>query len=712
MRITQGLRVMNATRVRFGDFELDIVGYELNRRGHPIKLERIPMELLLLLVDRRGKLVTRNEILEKLWGKDVFLDVDNSINTAISKIRVVLKDDSEDPAFIKTVSGKGYRFIAAITVLPEGKDASKQSSAGPKNRTGLAALPTENPVTDAEEGSISPLGENNSERIDGIGQTFSVSMAPGGVASPSVGAVVAERPALQSESKAASRPHRRWFAPAIAAVMLAMVMAGWSWRDSLRRIVSPSPSPVIRSLAVLPLDNLTGDPSQEYFADGMTDALITDLAQIAALRVISRTSAMRYKGARKALPDIARELGVDGIVEGTVIRSGNRIRITSQLIYAPMDQHLWARSYERDLGDVVTLEGEVAQAIASEVRATVTPQQRTRLSARATTNPGAYEAYLKGRYYWNQRTPPGVKKSIEFFQQATEKDPNFALAYAGLADAYNFSNILRVLAPKESFPEAKAAATKALVLDPELAEAHAALGLAKSHYDFDFTGAQREFLKAIELNPNYANAHLFYSGAYLTPMGRHEEAIAEVKEALELDPLSLPLNNYLGNAYLWAGDYEKSLRQFQRTIDLDPAFPLAHFFFAGLLEATGKIEEAITENQKGELLLGASPEEAAALAAEFRKALQTGGPKGYWQKNLELTLKFHKKGGPGYHAAIDMASAYASASDKENAFRWLEKSFADREGQDITLLRWLPAFNSLHGDPRFVDLLTRMGLPH
>src|SRR6266849_3033032 len=385
---------MNPTKLKFGDFELDAAGYELSRSGRAIKLERIPMELLLLLVNRRGQLVTRDEILEKLWGKDTFLDVDNSINTAISKIRVVLKDNPESPAFIKTVSGKGYRFIASIASLPDGQDAF-----------------------------MAP--------IDGVSSASE--------------AAVADEPALESESKTSSRPRRLWLASAIAGVVIAAAVAGWCWRDSLRRMVSPGRPAVIGSLAVLPLENLTGDATQEYFADGMTDALITDLAQIEALRVISRTSVMRYKGMRKPLPEIARELDVDGIVEGTVVRSAGRIRITSQLIYAPSDQHLWAHSYERDVGDLVTLQGEVAQAIAGEVRAALTPEQRTRLSARVTTNPGAYEAYLKGRYYWNQRTPAAERKSIEFFQQAVEKDPDFALAYAGLADAYNFANILGVL---------------------------------------------------------------------------------------------------------------------------------------------------------------------------------------------------------------------------------------------------------------------------
>jgi len=458
------------------------------------------------------------------------------------------------------------------------------------------------------------------------------------------------------------------------------------------------------------LENLTGDASQEYFSDGMTDALITDLAQLSSLRVISRTSVMRYKGLRKPLPEIAKELGVDGIVAGTVMRSGNHLRITSQLIYAPADQHLWAQSYERDVGDVIAVQEEIAQAIAGAVRASLTREEHTRLNAKAATNPDAYEAYLKGRYYWNQRTPQGIRKSIELYQQAVEQDPNFALGYAGLADAHNFTNILGVVAPKDSFPEAKAAATRALLLDPDLSEAHAALGLVKSHYDFDFTGAQREFLKAIELNPNSANAHLFYSGGYFTPMGRHEEAIAEMKKALKLDPLSPSLNNYMALTYMFAGDYEKSFQQFERTIELDPTFAETHFFFARLLEETGQFEMAIAEDQKGELLLGEILDQA--LVAEFLKALRTLGPKGYWQKNLDLTLKSYKQAGTGYFAAIRVAEAYARVGDKETALKWLEKSYENREGQSITLVRWKPGFQNLRGDSRFGDLLKRMGLPN
>jgi TolB-like protein/DNA-binding winged helix-turn-helix (wHTH) protein/Tfp pilus assembly protein PilF len=665
---------MSTPKVKFGDFELDAAGYELSHKGHPIKLERIPMELLLLLVDHHGQLVTRDEILEKLWGKDTFLDADNSINTAISKIRLVLKDDPENPAFIKTLSGKGYRFIAPITVLRETQETATESA--PKQGNSDGGRLVARVVDDGRAGDVAVAG-----------------------ASP-------------LDSKSPPERRRWWVRFSFAGVVLAGSIAAWGWRDSLARLVSLRPSPVIRSLAVLPLENLTGDASQEYFADGMTDALITDLAQIATLRVISRTSIMRYKGVRKSLPEIARELGVDGIVEGTVVRSAGRIRITSQLIYAPSDQHLWARSYESDLSDVVKLQGEVAQAIAGQVRAALTAEERSHIVRQPTDSAEAYQLYLQGRYSWNQRTPRGVQKSVELFEQAVGKDPNFALAYAGIADAYNFTNILGVLAPRESSLKAEAAATKALALDPQLGEAHTALGLVKSHYYFDFTGAQREFLKALELNPNYANAHLFYAGAYLAPMGRHEEAIAEMKKALEVDPLSLPLNNMMGETYVWAGEYDRAQRQFQHTLDLEPTFSLAHFYYADLLKEMGRYEEGIKQNEAGDLLLGASPEEAGALAAEFQKALQAGGPKSYWQKNLEMTLKEYKRAGTGYFPAMGVASAYARVGDKENAFKWLDKSFQDREGQDITLVRWLPDFKSLHTDPRFADLLRRMGLPN
>src|SRR5271157_2969282 len=324
---------------------------------------------------------------------------------------------------------------------------------------------------------------------------------------------------------------------------------------------------------------------------------------------------MSYKHTDKTVSQIGRELGVDYILEGSVRREGEKARVSAQLIRVSDQTHLWAKNYDRDMHDLLGIENELGKTIAQQVQVNLSPQRQMELSKMRTVDPEAYDLYLKGRFYWNQRTPAGNKESIGYFKQATAKDPNFALAYAGLADAYNFGNIIGDYSPKDSFPEAREAAIKAIALDPSLAEAHAALGMEKSHYEFDFPGAEREFLKALEVNPNSAYAHLFYSNCYLSPMGRTSEAIAENKKALELDPLSLPINNFMAMTYLFAGDYEKAYQQFQHTIAMDPRFPLAHQYFSFLLTTMGRYEDAIEEDEKRQLLGGGSPQEAAAQAA-------------------------------------------------------------------------------------------------
>ena len=466
-------------------------------------------------------------------------------------------------------------------------------------------------------------------------------------------------------------------------------------------------------LAILPFQNMSNDPAQEYFSDGLTEETITDLGQLSPehLGVIARTSAMAYKHTNKTVSQIGHDLGVDYILEGSVRREGGQARISAQLIRVSDQTHLWAQNYERELNDVLQIENELGKAIARQVQINLSPQQEIDLSRMRTVNPDAYDLYLKGRFYWNQRNPAAIKESIGYLQRATVEDPNFTLAYAGLADAYNIGNILGAYAPKDSLPEARAAAIKALALDPSLAEAHAALGMVKSHYDFDFPGAQKEFLKALELNPSSAYAHLFYSNCYLSPMGRMSEAIAENQRALELDPLSLPINNFMGMTYMFAGNYDKAYQQFQHTIAMDPTFPLAHQYFAWLLAAMGKYEEAIKEGEESELLGGASPEDAAAEANTLLQAFKTGGEKGFWQKHLELTLQELKRPGGGFVPASGVASAYAFVGDKDKAFEWLDKAYEERDGMDIALLKCDAGFQSLRGDPRFADLLRRMGLP-
>ena len=382
--------------------------------------------------------------------------------------------------------------------------------------------------------------------------------------------------------------------------------------------------------------------------------------------MIARTSSMSYKHTDKTVSQIGRELGVDYILEGSVRREGEKARVSAQLIRVSDQTHLWAKNYDRDMHDLLGIENELGKTIAQQVQVNLSPQRQMELSKMRTVDPEAYDLYLKGRFYWNQRTPAGNKESIGYFKQATAKDPNFALAYAGLADAYNFGNIIGDYSPKDSFPEAREAAIKAIALDPSLAEAHAALGMEKSHYEFDFPGAEREFLKALEVNPNSAYAHLFYANCYLLPMGRVQEAIAENKKALELDPLSLPINNFMAMTYMFAGDYEQSYKQFQHSIEMDPSFLLAHLYLFWLLVNTDRYEQAIQEYQTGQLLSGSRPEEAAAEAAAMLKAYKSGGATGFWNRILKKKLQARERGDESV-AASEVAGAYALVGDKDKA---------------------------------------------
>jgi TolB-like protein/Tfp pilus assembly protein PilF len=481
----------------------------------------------------------------------------------------------------------------------------------------------------------------------------------------------------------------------------------------MRKHSSPGSGPAKRSmLAILPFQNLSNDPGQEYFSDGLTEETITDLGQLSPenLGVIARTSAMAYKHTDKTIGQIGRELGVDYILEGSVRREGGKARVSAQLIRVSDQTYLWAENYDRELADMLDVQNDLGRSIAEQVSANLTPQRQIELSKKHIVNPEAYDLYLKGRFYWNQRTPGAIKESIGYFVQATAKDPNFALAYAGLADAYNISNVVGLYSPSESFPQAREAAMRAIQLDPSLAEAHAALGMEKSHYEFDLPGAEREFLKALEVNPNSPYAHLFYSNCFLLPMGRKAQAIAENRRAVEIDPLSLPINNFLGMTYMMAGDDDSAYRQFQHTIAMDPSFPLAHEYFSWFLTTTGKYEESIKEKEKGDVLSGASPEQAAAEAIVMEKAFKSGGEKRFWQKDLELELKAGQR--PGASASPFMLAAdYAMAGQTDKAFEYLEKSYEEREGQDLTLLKFDPSYKNLRSDPRFSAMLRKIGLP-
>jgi TolB-like protein/DNA-binding winged helix-turn-helix (wHTH) protein len=459
------------------------------------------------------------------------------------------------------------------------------------------------------------------------------------------------------------------------------------------------PAPPIRSLAVLPLENLSRDPSQDYFSDGMTDELITELGQLSALRVISRTSAMTYKGSHESLPQIARDLKVDAVVEGAVLRSGSHVRISAQLILGSTDRQLWASSYEGDLRDTFALQKKVASSIAEEVRVKLTSHEEAVLKNVSSVDQEAYDSYLKGRYFWNKRTPEGLKSAIDYFTRAAAKDPNYALAYAGLADSYALAGDWKygVLSPKEAYPKAKAAATKALVLDNSLGEAHTSLAFCLDNFDWDFDVAGMEFARGIELSPGYATGHDWY-GWHLAMLGRNSDAVREVEKAVSLDPLSLIVGADLAEELLIAHRYDEAIVQSRKTVSLDPFFGPAHFALGEGFAERRMFNDGITEFRKA---VDLSPS-STAFVANLAHAFALSGMQEEAKKILaDLTTR------PGGSSGPETALVYLGLGEKDQAMAWLEKAYTEHFSPWV-LMR--PAFDPLRSEPRFQALLHRIGL--
>jgi TolB-like protein/DNA-binding winged helix-turn-helix (wHTH) protein/Tfp pilus assembly protein PilF len=630
--------------MRFGTFEVSLQSGEVRKGGLRIRVQQQPMKLLEILLEHPGEVVTREELRSRVWPSESFGDFDQALNIAIGKLRSALGDSAESPRFIETLPKRGYRFIADVSVV----------DTHPRRQEPVAG---DLPATD--------LGH----KIQGI----ELAVAP-------------RRRLLPT----------RWIIVALALVLSLAILSVWRFR-------SQTPAPTrIRSLAVLPLDNLSGEASQNYFADGMTDELITDLAQISALRVISRTSVMVYKGARKPLPQIARELNVDAVVEGTVLRSGDRVRITAQLIEASTDKHLWSQSYEGDLRDTLTLQKKVASAIADQIRINLTPREEAALKSVKVVNPEAYESYLKGRYFWNKRSADGLKAALAYFKQAIEEDPKYAQAYSGLADTYALLGDWQyaVMTPKEAFPQAKAAAIKALELDSTLGEAHNSLAFVLDGFDWDFDSAGKEFQRAIELNPGYASAHHWYAW-HLSLLGRYDEAIAEMRKAENLDPLSLIINADLAELLVLAHSDDESVRQSRKTIEMDPNFALAHNQLAQAYLQKQMYAEAVAELKTAVQLSGGSP----AFIANLARGYVASGKR---NEAVKLLGDLKKRSNPGYSNASEIAVIYASLGDTDQAMNWLEKGYEERFNPGV-LLR--PGFDPLRSDPRFQNLVRRIGLP-
>jgi TolB-like protein/DNA-binding winged helix-turn-helix (wHTH) protein/Tfp pilus assembly protein PilF len=655
----------------FGDYVLD-PGERLLRQGERrIELPPRAFDALLIMVENHGRLLEKDALMQTVWGDTVVEE--NNLSQIVYLLRKALRDGEGGARYIETVPKRGYRFIAPVQEF-EGRSGGD----GKLDDSSLALeFPAGTPNPEISVG----------QSIDSRGVSEEAASTVNGIA-----AVV--------PSSVAGAGWQRWVFGAFAILTLVTVLGAAGWRKGLFGDSKPGP---VRSIAVLPLQNLSDDPRQEYFADGMTDELITDLAQIRELKVVSKTSIMQYKGTRTPLPEIGGELGVDAVVEGSVLRSGDKVRITAQLIRTATDRHIWAGSYDGDLKDVISLQARVAEAITNEVKLNLTARESGRLRNGRAVDPEAFDLYLRGRYEWNQRNPESFRRAVNYFNQATQQDSHFALAYSGLADADTLLVLYGENATKLS--EAKAAAEKAIELDPELAEAHTSLGAIHVLHDWDWSGAEREFQRAIELNPNCAQAHHWYGNLLLGPEGRHNEAIAELQRAQELDPLSLIIRADTGFAYYLAGRYDLALQAYQNVVAADPNFIPVHFYLAKFYKQTGNYDLWEKELAADDRLAG-SPERADFVEQSYSHGGYHAVMNALAAPNGFIKLANNKS------ARIDAcqaAGANLALGRNDAALNELESCY--REAQiSLIYLKVDPAWASLRGEERFQDLVRRMGL--
>jgi TolB-like protein/DNA-binding winged helix-turn-helix (wHTH) protein len=622
------------TLVRFGVFELDLRAAELRKQGFKIKLQEQPFQILQILLENPGQVVTREAIQKRIWPSDTFVDFDHGLYNAIKRLREALGDDPETPRYIETIPKRGYRFIGA----PNGHAGARTEPQTLENR-------------------------------------------------------------LQ-QGVAGSRQGKFLLAAATVLVIAATVFALNS--GGIReRILSGLHPPAIHSLAVIPLQNLSGDPNQEYFADGMSDALITELSQIKALKVISRTSTIRYKRTDKALPEISRDLGVDGIVEGTVQRSGDRVRVTVQLIYAPSDEHLWAQSYDRNIADALSLEQNLAVAISGQIRARLTPQEEQRLGEAHPVKPAALDAYLQGEHLATTVSAGSgfqdLEKAIGYYEQAIAEDPDFARAYAGLADAYS----LDYLSAKEWTPTEKSLLGKALELDPELARAHQLLGTIRLTHDWDWRGAETELTRALELDPNSSFTRNRYA-LYLAVMGHMDEAKNQLQLAAELNPTSLDGGGYgTGLLPLFRQD-DQLIAEDRRALEMFPSSGYIHWELYRLYAHKGMQPETVDELEKTLRSFG-----FAEVATAVEHAYERSGFTGAMHESIgNLKLLYERK---VLFEQCEIARQYVILGEKQKALEWLWVAFKDRN-VDL-LLKRDPAWDSLRSESSFQKLVRQVGLP-
>src|ERR1700722_4038216 len=631
-------------RFTFDRFELDLRSGELLKDGRRLRLQAQPFQLLVLLLERPGEVVTREEICRKLWQADTFVDFDHSLGTAVNKIREALSDSADHPRFVETMPRRGYRFIGSLN-----------------NANGSRTLESESGRSDASAGvTIEPLDK------------------------------VIEGTSLPIPQEIGRQPRRIKIA-LLLAVCLALLLSALGFFRRIGDSQLASRAASIHSIAVLPLENLSGNPAQDYLADSMTDELITQLARTKGLRVISRTSVMQLKGVHRPLKDIARELGVDGILEGSVLNSDGRVRVTVQLVHAASDTHVWAQSYIRDSRDLLLLQQELAENVAKEVHSAALPPKPSRKIA-----PEAHDAYLRGRYNWFTGNNETARES---FEKAIQLQPDYAAAYSGLSDYYLVGTVMGMLVPKEALPKGAALAKKALQLDDSNAEAHNSMAATYLFYRWNWKEAEKESRRAIELNPNFAEAYHLYAYVLLA-MNRTDEAVAAQRTSQELDPFARPWA--LGYVLDCAGKYEEASSELRQRIEALPMDGSLHYELSQSLLIQGKEKESMEQFAEA-VRLGGDEQ----LAAEVRIAFTQGGNLRVQEWRLAQLKQMARK---QYVSPLEFASAYARLGQNDEVFQWLEKAYDDhvpllvRIQQDSDL-------NSLHGDPRYQNLVKRIGLP-
>jgi TolB-like protein/DNA-binding winged helix-turn-helix (wHTH) protein len=650
----------------FGRFRIDKQERTLWRDGSPVPLTPKAFEVLLLLVERSGRLVEKDALMNQVWA-DSFVEEGN-LKVTVSMLRKVLEEDAGERQYIETVPRRGYRFIAQVTEISD-------------QRPELILI---------ERTHAQVLIEEEEERTSKEEGQFSISAhkVTNALSAPFTSGLDYLVGQIKRRGKAATL--------ILAVLVIAIVATAYFF------YIERGNKGEIHSIAVLPFTNSSGDADAEYLSDGITESLINSLSKLQTLRVTARTTAFTFKG-RSIDPRAAgRELNVDALLTGRVTQRGDTLGIQVDLIRVADGSQLWGEQFHRKLSEILAVQGEIAREISEKMRLRLTGEDEQQLTKRYTESVEAYRLYLRGRYFWNKVTREGLEKSLEYYHQAIDKDPNYALAYAGLADTYVLASFFAMLSPAESYSKGKEAVSKALELDNNLAEAHIALGRILIWYEWKWPAGEAALKRAIELSPNSPMTHQWYGHA-LAVMGRFDESLAELRRAQELDPLSLSIGEEIATAFLFAGRYDETIKQIRRILDIDPRFAFAYIDLSIALEQTGRSQEAITELQKA---LSLENEQVFMLSLLGFTYARMGGK----EKAEDIVRQLKELSRRKYISPQHIARVYVGLGDRDQAFEWLEKSYQERD-YNLPYLRVDPTFEGLRSDPRFADLLRRMNVP-